>query len=399
MPIDTSGLTRAFQKLGDQFESRDAVYRAVIVSDDGDGYWTVDFSNPDLSTGTREQVRGAGNYWIGLPVRISRDRKRWGPNEWVIMGEDTTSYPAGHDTDHPPTSVALHGWTHGFYQPDETTNLSTFQIYSLRVQPADPADTTVDILAGIYYADGAFRYLAATANEDLAAYIAALGLGERQYLVLSIDSTGTINVTEGTPVVGVLDVGDIPDPPVDERALCAVDVRNGDTALTRERMYADLRWLAGGVPVDAVRYAIVLYSGGAVEYDVDDAGMAAAIAAAASGDTISIPPTTLSDDYTIPAGVTVTGESISDVVFSGQVTLGAGAAVEHLSVIISENDALDYYGIIGPDSGEAYVKQCWVSVTQAGAGDGYGVSCYNQDGDLQVYGGRVYGSTADARVN
>ena len=246
MPIDTSGLTHAFKKLGEQFEYKDPVYRAVIVSDNGDGFWTVDFLNPDGTIGTRRQVRGAGNYWVGLPVRISRDRKLWGPDYWVIMGADPTAYPIGYGGDNPPTTLPLHGWMHGFYQPDETTNLATFQIYSLRVQPADPTDLTVDILAGIYYAGGSFRYLAATANENLAAYVAALGVGQRQYLVLSIDSAGAINITEGTPKVGALDAEDIPDPPVGERALCAVDIRNGDTTIERERVYADLRFLAGG---------------------------------------------------------------------------------------------------------------------------------------------------------
>jgi hypothetical protein len=101
-------------------------------------------------------------------------------------------------------------------------------------------------MAGIYYAGGAFHYLDAVANENLAAYVAALGAGQRQYLVLSIDSAGAINVTEGTPKVGALDAEDIPDPPVGERALCAVDIRNGDTTIERERVYADLRFLAGG---------------------------------------------------------------------------------------------------------------------------------------------------------
>ena len=320
MPIDTSGLSRAFKKLGEQFETRDPVYRAVIVSDDGDGYWTVDFSNPDLTTGARRQVRGAGNYWEGLPVRVSIDRKVWGPNEWVIMGADSTAYPVGYDDDHPPISVALHGWTHGFYQPDEVTNLNTFQLYSLRVQPADPEDQTVDVNPGIYYISGTFYYLSATSNVDLSAYIAALVVGQRQYLVLSIDSSQTINVTQGTPVVGALSASDIPTPPTDERALCAVDIRNGDTALTRDRVYADLRFLAGGGP-SSNTYAIALFSGGVTEYAVSDAGMAAAIAAAASGDTIWIPPVNLSNDYIVPAGVTVKGQSISDVVFAGQIEL------------------------------------------------------------------------------
>ena len=478
MPIDTSGLTRAFQRLGDQFEYKDPVYRAVIIADDDNNNWTVDFLNPDGTRGSRRSVKGTGNYWPGLIVRISRDRKRWGPDYWVIIDADVSGY----GVDAPDPTLPLHGWMHGFYQPDETTNLATFQIYALRVQPADPEDDTVNVEPGIYYAGSAFHYLSVETNVDLAAYIAALGAGQRQYLVLSIDDTETINVTQGTPKVGVLVASDIPTPPLDERALCAVDIRVGDTAITRDRVYADLRWLAGGVPVDgmfldltdtpatyvgqadlvpavnggetalefvdvvraddfaakgdlqvgtaagtftdrtvgvdgqvltadsgeadgvkwddiATAYAIVLFSGDATDYAVTDVGMAAAIAAAGAGDTISVPPVTLTNDYAIPAGVTVRGVSITDTVFSGQITLNAESAIEHLSVVRSKNDGADYYGVIGPNSDTGYIKYCWISVTQAGGGTGYGVSVSGRDGDLEVYGGRVYGSTADAEEN
>ena len=80
---------------------------------------------------------------------------------------------------------------------------------------------------------------------------------------------------------------------------------------------------------------IALFSTALSLYDADDSGMATAIAAAVSGDTIRIPPCTLSGNYVIPAGVTVVGKSIEDCVFSGQVSLSNGSTLENISIIRS----------------------------------------------------------------
>jgi hypothetical protein len=127
--------------------------------------------------------------------------------------------------------------------------------------------------------------------------------------------------------------------------------------------------------------------------------MAAAIAAAVSGDTIWVPPVTLANNYTIPAGVTVTGASIHDVVFSGQITLGIGSVLERLSITRTKNDALDYYGIVSADEGTNYLHQVRISVIQSGAGDAYGIRMFGYSGTIYVYDGYVYGSTADVWEN
>jgi hypothetical protein len=146
---------------------------------------------------------------------------------------------------------------------------------------------------------------------------------------------------------------------------------------------------------------VFLYSGGTVTaYTADDTGLASAVAAAISGDTIYCPPATFANDYVVPAGVTICGLSIHDTIFTGQLTLGGdAAAIETLSVVRSKGDASTYYGVIGPNSGTGYINDCRISVTQSGAGSGYGLSIQDRYGDLHVYGGRVYGSTADALTN
>jgi hypothetical protein len=392
--IDTSKLNNALRRYAEQFEPKVAIFSATYVSDASNDFHWVDMDNPDGSTGPRTKVRGRMRAWAGVRVRIGVDRLRWGDAELAILGADSTSY----GTEQPVPEIGkLHGSDHGFLEPDEISNLHTLQIYLLRVQPPSTPDLTVNVLTGYYVADGTLYNNSAIQNVDLSAYVAALSAGQQQYLTLSIDSAGTVNVTEGTVKGMTLTIADVAAVPVGEWGLAVVRIMSGDTALARDRMYLDLRFLNAGF--SSTSYRIILYSGSATEYAATDAGMALAIAAASSGDTIWIPPVSLTNDYIVPAGVTVAGASISDVVLSGQVTLNASATIEHVTITRSKNDASVYYGVIGPDTGTAYIKQCWVSVTQSGGGSGYGVSCYGMNGNLQVYGGRVFGTTADARTN
>ena len=69
-------------------------------------------------------------------------------------------------------------------------------------------------------------------------------------------------------------------------------------------------------------YAILLYDESVSkikEYTPDAAGLAAAIAAAAAGDTIWVPAGTIAGNYTVPAGVEVTGVGINTIL-SGTIT-------------------------------------------------------------------------------
>lgn len=143
---------------------------------------------------------------------------------------------------------------------------------------------------------------------------------------------------------------------------------------------------------------IVLFSTLATTYTNDDTGMASAISAASSGDTIILPPCSLSNNYSIPSGVVVHGHSRNDSVLSGQITLGVDSIIESLSVIRSENDATDIYGVIAgvAVSENIYIYNCNISVTQAGAGNGYAIKCLY--GTTNIKYSYIYGSTSDFSV-
>ena len=163
---------------------------------------------------------------------------------------------------------------------------------------------------------------------------------------------------------------------------------------------------------------IVLFSSTVATYPATNAGMAAAIAAASSGNTIHVSPVTLTSDFVIPAGVTVTGKSIEDVVFTGQITLSNGSALELLTILRSKNQAGAAYGIVdAAGSITAQIKNIKVSVQNTG-GPAYaiylvnggtmrvidsellaevgtnGYAAYVISGTLYQYGGSAIGTTA-----
>ena len=171
----------------------------------------------------------------------------------------------------------------------------------------------------------------------------------------------------------------------------------------------------------------LLDSGGAAikDYSADASGFASANADAATGDVIWIPPCTISGNYTVTAGAKVVGMSRYGSIFSGQLTLAASTALENLSVVRSVDSGSTHKGVIIGASGTAYISCCDIEVTNAGAGDAYGVSvdgngnieCWNSylygssgsgsgyamyhaggTGNGYIYGGRAYGTTGTFNV-
>ncbi len=176
----------------------------------------------------------------------------------------------------------------------------------------------------------------------------------------------------------------------------------------------------GAVIPSAVNFfQIIKYSStDATTYDVNDSGLGSAIAAASSGDVIVVPSNTFSDNYTVPANVSVVGISMVDVIFSGQITLSDGSALETLSIMRSENSAGAIYGIVdGSGNIAATLKDVIVNVANA-TGAAYavyvanggkisaydttllaetgseGYAVYLSFGDFYHYGGRAVGTTA-----
>lgn len=269
------------------------------------------------------------------------------------------------------------------------------QILDCLVFKTAPETMTVNIADGLYVIDQAVFYYGG-GTLDLTSYIPGSGY---VWVTLAMNPSGLYAV--GGVAGNIVLYSDIPAAlyPEDWR-IAAVRLHDSSTTITDwpdEKMIVDLRY-AGNRKSDT-GYKIVLYSGGWTEYAADDTGMALAIAAAVSGDTIWVPPGTYANGYAVPGGVTVKGAATRDVIFQGQMTLRNTSELETLSVVRSYDDSLDYTGVLGPDSGTAYLRNCYVRVLQAGAGSGWGVSCYGRDGDLHVYQGRIEGTTADVRQN
>lgn len=153
-------------------------------------------------------------------------------------------------------------------------------------------------------------------------------------------------------------------------------------------------------------------------YPGTGAGLTAAMAAAIDGDLALLPNMAFTVSFTIPAGVKVC--SLGNCDLSGQVTLGGNDSIlERVHVGRSASSAGALAGVVGPATGTAAIKNCWIDVTNSGAGAAYAVQggaglveVWTSDlygnasgggsgyaviagaGDVHVYGGVASGSTA-----
>lgn len=109
-------------------------------------------------------------------------------------------------------------------------------------------------------------------------------------------------------------------------------------------------------------------------YDPDDAGLAAAIAAAGSGDSIQLGLATYANAYTIPAGVRIYGFDRFGCVFTNQITGAGGAKLENCSIVRTANNGSVLKGVVAPASGSFRMDDVTIGLTQAGSGDAYGIS-------------------------
>ena len=128
-----------------------------------------------------------------------------------------------------------------------------------------------------------------------------------------------------------------------------------------------------------------------LEYAATAVGLLAALAAGASGDVVQLPAGTFTDDFTQFAGK-VKGMGRGTTILTGMVTGVDGSILEDLSIIRTANDATKLIGFLGPVSGDSYINDCEIVVTQLGAGTGYSIGV--QAGNVYVQGGRLVGSTA-----
>lgn len=128
------------------------------------------------------------------------------------------------------------------------------------------------------------------------------------------------------------------------------------------------------------------------DYEKNGTGLTAALAAAASGDVVWLPPGTYTEDFTVPAGVTLTGSGWGTVI-SGEVALLDGAYITDLTVSVSESFTGKLCGITAPDSGAATAMMVAATCVNSGTGTGYAVCRGN--GAIYLYDCVLNGETGD----
>ncbi len=164
-----------------------------------------------------------------------------------------------------------------------------------------------------------------------------------------------------------------------------------------------------------VGYQITLHAEKTRYYDATSTGLNAAIAAAVSGDMISLPPCSIEGNHSVPAGVSLFGIDRNRSILTGQITLMANTHLGKVSVIRSTYAAGSLYGVI-LSGNNARVNDCVVDVTNtnedaigvycqagkvgyvddcfvSGTGSTAGYGCYVNNGTLYIQGGRITGST------
>ena len=120
-------------------------------------------------------------------------------------------------------------------------------------------------------------------------------------------------------------------------------------------------------------YALVLYRSGSQKksyYSATEAGLSAAIAAATSGDSIELPPATISGNHTVPDGVSLDGLDRKRCILTGQINLGLNSVLNEVSVTRSGSSGT-VIGVVCENAG-AKVIGCIITVANSG-GDAIGV--------------------------
>ena len=118
---------------------------------------------------------------------------------------------------------------------------------------------------------------------------------------------------------------------------------------------------------------ILMQSGGWTLYDVDDAGLTAALAAAESGDVVWVPRHTFTSAITVPAGVMLYG--VNPTLSGATAKLSAGASVEGWTLTYSTNSSSAVRCVYADiDEGErVWIRRCVISCVNTGSGQTDGI--------------------------
>ena len=154
--------------------------------------------------------------------------------------------------------------------------------------------------------------------------------------------------------------------------------------------FAPLLWIppvTPGADGDVFNYYISYYGGlfnrilrfstarvEIVQYPGTATGMTNAIAQVETDDVYWMPNRTITGDYTLPADSYWIGIQKYGAILTGEITLSSSTSIINLSVERSADSADDIKGVIATSSGTCRIKNCLISVTQAGAGGAWAVN-------------------------
>jgi len=119
-------------------------------------------------------------------------------------------------------------------------------------------------------------------------------------------------------------------------------------------------------------------------YENTSAGVTDALADAATGDLVVLPPGIFTGSYTVPANVGLIGYSQDSTTLTGVITLSNGSEIRGLSIVRNASDSSTLIGLYAPATGAAEAADIDIEVTQAGSGDAYSIYVPSGDGDLSV---------------
>jgi len=338
---------------------------------------------------------------------------RDGKQVFVILG-----VAGGADGGNPGIATHSHSRASGMYFEVDTWLVSGF-----RVTPGVTA-LTVQVGPGWYWFGGARHWFTGTVL-DISGEVPGAS-NQHGWTTLSFDpSDETFTLTSGTAQSIALSLleANIPAAPTGTKDVAALKLVNGMTALL-DSYIVDTRFILWQEGSGTTTSGIVVYhaDGSAPEsFDADSAGFTSAIAAAATGDIVLLPPATITGDHALAADVEYVGAGREATILTGQITLVDGTVVRNLSIIRSVSSSSALIGLLN-SSGTAHAYGVTISVTNSGAGDaigaqatggtltlyeckatatastGTGIGTYSTGGTITQIGGQRDGSDVDGQL-
>jgi len=122
-------------------------------------------------------------------------------------------------------------------------------------------------------------------------------------------------------------------------------------------------------------------------------GLEAAISSFVSGQSFKIPACTITGDHSIPAGAHIFGVSRFGSVLTGTISLGTGASLENVSVLVTTSSSSTESALNFSSSGTSFVSNCLLSCNQSGSGDSFG-ALVGSTGTLEVWNSSLEGISA-----